>query len=89
MQFFIRMWSDSGATGTDFNRVASLVASQYVWEKFFSTSLWRLTLALESRLPSDAKTNDHGTKSSTIFSKANIEPFVIDKCASSSSKMIY
>ena len=24
------MWSDSGATSTDFNRVASLVASQYV-----------------------------------------------------------
>ena len=88
MQFFIRMWGDSGATGTDFIRVASLVASQYVWGRSLSTSLWRLTLALESKLPSDAKTNDHGMKSSTISWKANTEPFVIDKCASSSSRMI-
>ena len=34
-QFFIRMWSDSGATSTDFNRVASLVASQWVQEKLY------------------------------------------------------
>ena len=48
--FFIRMWSESGATSGDFPRIVALVRSQYVfyffWAGLISYCMYRVKLAL-------------------------------------------
>ena len=60
-QFFIRMWSESGAASGDFTRVVALVRSQYVfWLHIFD--LANFSNFKELKLLYDEKMFDPGTR---------------------------